>query len=473
VSDAPPSFARNGRSGWFDSLSVRLFAVTIFAILLVEFLVFLPSAANYRDSWLAERVQAARIAALSLEAAPSRMVSDELSNELLDRAEVLAVAELSEDMREQILPPAMPLEGPMKQVDLMAEGMMGSILETVATWSAPEGRMLIVRARGSAPGRVLEIIVPEAPLKQGLAAYGWRVLALSLVISLTAGALIYLLLFFLVVRPMQRVTDSVTGFQKDPGSWTRRLAPTRRKDEIGRAQNALADMESAVSDSFRQRERLAQLGEAVARINHDLRNTLATAQLASDALSASDDPRVQRAAPRLERALERAIGLASETLKYGRSNTPPPKLQRVNLHQVITEAAAEALAPWPGTEFTNTLADRPGDTADPDHLHRIAANLIRNAAEAMEGKGSITVSATGEGLEFRDTGPGLPQRTRDNLFKPFAASSRRDGTGLGLALSRDLARSMGGDLLLKETGPDGTAFLLRLPDPKQSPRKPA
>lgn len=464
--DTPASPSRNGRSGLFDSLSVRLFAVTIFAILLVEFLVFLPSAANYRADWLDERVQAARIAALSLEAAPSRMVSQELSNDLLIRAEVLAVAELSEDMREQILPPAMPLDGPMKMVDLMEEGMMGSVLETVGTWQAEDGRLLIVRAMGSRPGRVLEIIVPEAPLKEGLAAFGWRILGISLLISLTAGGLIYLLLFLLVVRPMQRVTDSVIQFRADPGSWRKRLSATSRKDEIGRAQNALADMESAVSDSFRQRERLALLGEAVAKINHDLRNSLATAQLASDALSTSDDPRVQRSVPRLERALERAIKLASETLKYGRSTTPHARLQTVALREAMDEAALEALAPHEAVRFVNEVDIADTRTADADHLHRIAANLIRNAAEAMPEGGEIKVSADEAGLVFADTGPGLPEKAQDNLFKPFASSTRRDGTGLGLSLSRDLARSMGGDLELVSTGPEGTAFRLRLPEAK-------
>lgn len=463
MSDAPSPSVPNGRSGWFDSLSVRLFLVTIFAILLVEFLVFLPSAASYRQNWLNERVQAARIAALSLEAAPSRMVSDELSNELLKRAEVLAVAELSEDMREQILPPAMPLDGTMKQVDLMQEGMMGSIGQTFATWTAPDGRMLIIRAMGSGPGRVLEIVVPEAPLRDGLIAFGWRILGLSLLISLTAGTIIYLLLFLLVVRPMQRVTDSVIQFQKDPAAWTRRLSPTPRRDEIGRAQNALADMESAVSDTLRQRERLAQLGEAVAKINHDLRNTLATAQLASDALSASDDPRVQRSVPRLERALERAIGLASETLKYGRSNTPKARIQTVSLHQASTEAAMEALSHHAGITFRNELPETARAKADPDHLHRIIANLVRNAAEAQDGSGDVLVRLCDGGLEICDTGPGLPNKAKENLFKPFAASSRRDGSGLGLALSRDLARSMGGELELAETGPEGTCFRLKLP----------
>ncbi|MEM5518585.1 HAMP domain-containing sensor histidine kinase [Henriciella sp. AS95] len=460
---AKPSSGRS-RSGLFDSLSVRLFLVTMAAILVVEFLVFLPSAANYRANWLDQRVQAARIAALSLEAAPSRMVSEELSEDLLMRAEVLAVAELSDDMREQILPPAMPLSGTMKTVDLMEEGMMGSIMQTLDTYRAEDGRLLIVRAMGSAPGRTLEIVLPEAPLKEGLSNFGWRVFWLSLLISLTAGGLIYLLLFLLVVRPMQRVTASVIRFREDPGSWTKRLSTTSRKDEIGRAQNALADMESAVSDTFRQRERLAQLGEAVAKINHDLRNSLATAQIASDALSTSNDPRVQRAAPRLERALERAIKLASETLKYGRSTTPAARLQPVLLHQAIEEAAREALPGDDRIAFTNETDPAITIKADPDHLHRIAANLIRNAAEAMPEGGALKVSGADRQIDFADTGPGLSDKAESNLFKPFTGTTRKDGSGLGLALSRDLARSMGGDLTLQRTGPDGTVFRLTLPE---------
>ena len=70
-------------------------------------------------------------------------------------------------------------------------------------------------------------------------------------------------------------------------------------------------------------------------------------------------------------------------------------------------------------------------------------------------------------LSVVDTGPGLPAKAKDNLFKPFAGSTRRDGTGLGLALSRDLARAMGGDLELGETGPSGTRFVLFLPPEAQ------
>ncbi|MCF6328968.1 MAG: HAMP domain-containing histidine kinase [Henriciella sp.] len=453
------------RSGlrWRESLSFRLFVFTILAVLAVEALIFVPSASNFRTEWMRDRVQAARVAALALEAAPSRMVTDELAEELLMRAEVYSVAELSDGMREQILASPMPHGGEMKFVNLYEMRGLKSYAATLGTFTAAEGRLIVMRDFGSAPGRILEVVVPEEPLKKALGAYARNILILSLIISLAVGGLLYLMLLWLVVRPMRGVTNSVEQFRDDPGSWQRRLSPTTRRDEIGRAQNALSDMESAVSDSFRQQERLAQLGEAVAKINHDLRNSLATAQLASDGLSRSQDPRVAKTLPRLERALERAIGLATDTLKYGRSSAPEAKLQVVGVHEVVEEAAAEALAAHAGVRFQNEVAGDVMAQADPDHLHRICANLIRNAAEAMEGSGSVSVAYDGTVLSIADTGPGLPGKARDSLFKPFAGSTRRDGTGLGLALSRELARAMGGELDLGESGPSGTRFVVTLP----------
>ena len=86
-----------------ESLAARLFALTLGAILLTEALIFVPSASNVRTQWLSERVQAARIAALALEAAPMREVSEELSESLLERAEVLAVTEVEDEMRRPAL----------------------------------------------------------------------------------------------------------------------------------------------------------------------------------------------------------------------------------------------------------------------------------------------------------------------------------------------------------------------------------
>lgn len=455
--------SRTGRLRWRNSLSFRLFLITIVSVLVIEALIFIPSATRERHEWLQDKVEAGRLAALALEAAPSRMVSEELSTDLLARADVLAVAELSQDMRENILTQKAPICCQEKIVEVMDNPRFADIWPTFQTMMAPNDRYLIIRAAGSKPFTVIEVVVSEEPLKMRLAEYGRNIIWLSLIISIVTGGLIYLMLFLTVVRPIRRVTQSVEQFREDPGSWTRRLSPTERRDEIGRAQNALADMEGAVSDSFRQQERLAQLGEAVAKINHDLRNSLATAQLASDVLSRSDDPRVAKTLPRLERALERAINLASDTLKYGRSSAPEARVLEIELFEIVDEAAAEALAAHEGVTFKNEIVREALGIADPDHLHRIAANLIRNAAEAMDGVGVVSVGYDGSALSFADNGPGLPEKARKNLFKAFSGSTRRDGTGLGLALSRDLARSMGGELELGETGPDGTRFVLTLP----------
>jgi signal transduction histidine kinase len=459
----PPAQAR-----WYHGLSFRLFGFTLAAILFVEGLIFVPSASGARTAWLNERLQAARIAALALDAAPSRMVSEELAQQLLHNAEVLSVAEIEDDMHIQLLDSNMDIDGSYYPLDMMETTMTSRVRNVVGAFLAPKDRILVITAEGSAPGRVIEVVVPQAPLKTDLIAYGRRILALSFLIALIAASVIYVLLHFMVVRPMARVTASVEQFRMDPGGWTRRLKPTTRRDEIGRAQNALSDMEEAVADAFRQRAHLAELGTAVAKINHDLRNSLASAQLVSDTLARSEDPRVQKAAPRLERALTRAINLASETLDYGKAAPQPADMQPVSLRGAIEEAAAEALIAWPEVEFVDELPSARIIEADPEHLHRLATNLIRNAAEAMVAGASlpkrITVSLTREGLDFTDTGPGLPDASRANLFKPFAASTRKTGTGLGLVIARELAVGMGGDLVLASTGPDGTTFRLILPD---------
>ncbi|MEO1786041.1 MAG: HAMP domain-containing sensor histidine kinase [Pseudomonadota bacterium] len=452
----------NRWAGWRDSLSFRLFALTIGAILIVEILIFIPSAANFRATWLAERVQAARIAALAIDASPSRQVSMDLSSALLANAEVLAVAERADGVRYQLLPAQVPISRPIVDIDLRTESMGFSLVETCMTLFAPAGRTLMIVDTGNTADSALEILVPEAPLKEDLWRYARNILWLSLLISISTGAVIYAILLRMVVRPILRVTSSVEQFREDPGAWRRRLQPTTRRDEIGRAQNALSDMEAAVSESFRQRGRLAELGEAVARINHDLRGSLAAAQLVSDSLARSDDPRVKRAAPRLERALERAIALATDTLQYGKADSNGADLQSLYLKPILDEAAEEGLARHAGIGWDNHVPAACTATVDAEALHRIVANLVRNSAEAMGGNGRVAVSAEEGCLLLADSGPGLPDGVADTLFKPFGVTTKRKGTGLGLAIARDLARGMGGDLTIKRTGPDGTTFAIAL-----------
>lgn len=202
-----------------ESLAARLFALTLGAILLTEALVFIPTAGNVRTQWLTERAQAARIAALALEAAPMREVSEELSSSLLEKAEVLAVTEVEDDMRFQLLAPAMEIEeAPTRIVDLRAASMMGRSAAALGEYFAPEGEMLVILAEGSESGRVIEVVVPQAPLKKTMVDLAWRVTGFSLIIALVAAVVIYLVLNALVVGPVRRVTVSVEQFSRDPGS---------------------------------------------------------------------------------------------------------------------------------------------------------------------------------------------------------------------------------------------------------------
>jgi signal transduction histidine kinase len=271
---------------------------------------------------------------------------------------------------------------------------------------------------------------------------------------------------------MRGLTNSIVRFAEQPEAAEISSMPGQ-SDEMQRANAALQSMQKTVSASFRQRKRLAELGEAVAKINHDLRNSLAAAQIVSEGLAQSEDPRVKRAAPRLERAIERAISLAEATLRYGRAEPPQPQLQKLNLVPAISEAAAEGLASWPEIEWRLDAPDELPALADADHVHRIVANLVRNAARAISDQtnrtapGRITArvfQANGSAVvEIADNGPGIPPNAAARLFQPFAGSGSRDGAGLGLAIARELARGMKGELELSSSGAEGAVFTLRVP----------
>ena len=177
----------------------------------------------------------------------------------------------------------------------------------------------------------------EGPLRKAMLRYSTDILFLSLVISCISAALVYLALHYLFVRPMRRVTANMMAFRADPENGDRVIAPSARNDEIGTAERELATMQIELSSMLHQKNRLASLGLAVAKINHDLRNLLASAQLFSERLAKIPDPAVQRFAPKLVHALERAIAFCQSTLSYGRLQEPPPERRPVLLEPLVEE----------------------------------------------------------------------------------------------------------------------------------------
>jgi signal transduction histidine kinase len=241
--------------------------------------------------------------------------------------------------------------------------------------------------------------------------------------------------------------------------------PGKRIDELGVAQREFAGMQRDLRAALLQKTRLVALGTAVSKINHDLRNILATAQLVSDHLNGSADPNVRRIAPTLLGAIDRAVALCSRTLGFVQEDTTPLELSVFPLRVLVTEVG-EAVLPGRGTAvLDNRVADGFTVYADRDQLFRVLHNLARNAVEA--GADCVTVRAdAGAGMariDVEDDGPGLPPRVREHLFRPFTGAGRSGGTGLGLSIARDLMRGHGGDIELVRSAATGTSFRLTLP----------
>jgi len=230
-------------------------------------------------------------------------------------------------------------------------------------------------------------------------------------------------------------------------------------------------MQTELRQALQQREHLAALGTAVAKIQHDLRNILASAQLASDRLSSSNDPTVKALAPRLIKSIDRAIALTTNTLKYGRAHEAPPQRTRQFLLPLAEEAMHAAFAAGDGNvAWRNEFDPHLPVDADPEQMLRILINLGRNAVQALEGRpgAAVTVSAQRANgalaIDVSDNGSGIPEESLKHLFEPFARKGRSGGTGLGLAIARELARGHGGDVTLLRTGPEGTTFRITIPD---------
>jgi len=321
-------------------------------------------------------------------------------------------------------------------------------------------------------GDFIEVVIPNAPLRKDLTAYLLRVGWVALFIAVVAGGGLFMLLDAFLVRPMRRITLAMERFRADPEDPAARIEISHRRDEIGRAESELDRMQADLRAALASRARLAALGEAVAKINHDLRNMLSSAQIASERLASLKDPRVSQALPRLERALDRAITLATDVLNYGKSQEAAPQPSELLLLPALQMAAEDAGFADEGVALQTNVAPGARVLADPDQLHRILVNLLRNAREALESMGraddglvrvSLDQDDGASVVRLADNGPGLPQKAITHLFEPFAGSARSGGAGLGLAISRELAQAHGGDLLLASNGPQGAAFELVLP----------
>lgn len=485
MADAPTEAPKRTRRRlfWPGGLSARLLVLTVVFAALGGTLAIPPSLASFEKQWLLDRVRAAELASLAAEVAPDRVVSEQLKIQLLQGAGVEIVAVSSDGVRRLVFANARPARAPYL-VDLRDRAAGLGLFAPFQTLLGPGDRVRVMAEPRFRKADFIEFVATDTELKKALAGYLWRLVAIVAGVAALAGLIVYVALNLFLVRPMQRITFSMERFRADPEDPEAEVQLSGRRDEIGRAEVELSRMQVDLRAALSSRARLAALGEAVAKINHDLKNMLTGAQLASERLAASSDPKVSQALPRLERALDRAVKLASGVLAYGKTQEAAPEVQTLRMSDALAEAAAEARLMDSGMKLVTRVGPTDQVIADPDQLHRILVNLLRNARQAIEhqpdrmGPPRIEVSLEAVGgaslIRISDNGPGVPERIRERLFQPFAGSGRPDSTGLGLAIARELAQGHGGDLTLSVTGAEGTVFELRLPgvpSPKTRPRK--
>ncbi|HBP58919.1 MAG TPA: hypothetical protein DD668_05005 [Alphaproteobacteria bacterium] len=259
-----------------------------------------------------------------------------------------------------------------------------------------------------------------------------------------------------VSAPLGALVDSLNSFSVDPSVATPIPAMVSRAPEFIEAANALEALQRNTLLALRQRERLADIGEAVAKINHDIRNVLSSATLVADTLLASKDERVRRMAPHIVRSLEQSVDLCQSMLDY-LAETPSPEPVRFAPAELVAETSESASIPIRYSGPDEVRMDR-------TMLSRILLNLARNAVSAGAQALSVDIWRAGKlaVIDIADDGPGIPQKHWDDLFLAFR-SKQRGGSGLGLAIARDLAVAQGGNLKLARSNDDGSEFRLQLP----------
>jgi signal transduction histidine kinase len=430
-----------------------------------------PSVSNFRRQWLMERLAAAQIASLAAEAAPGGQLPKTLRDELLEQAKVKAIAVKRADSRVLIIEMDMP-DDVDASYDLRDTSWLTLIGDALMVYLAPDNRVIrVVGQPGFNPGELIDVVMEEAPLKAAMIKYGLDILGLSILISIITAALVYLSLDALLVKPMTKLTWNIVRFSERPEDPSRVISPSNRRDEIGTAERELSAMQHELSETLSQKTRLAALGLAVSKISHDLRNMLSSAQLLSDRLSTVKDPTVQRLVPKLLASLDRAIRLCARTLDFGQAQEMPPRRKRFPLAPLVSEVGDSLGLPRPNLiDWKIEISQELEVDADRDQLFRVLSNLCRNAVQALESgnnPGEIAVTARREGavtiIEVADTGPGVPEKARANLFKAFQSVARKGGTGLGLAIAQELVHAHGGQIAL--VGKEGGAtFRVAIPD---------
>ncbi|WP_394691011.1 ATP-binding protein [Hoeflea sp.] len=460
-----------------SSLSSKLLWLTILFVMIAEVLIFVPSVANTRVRWLEDRLNTAAAAAVVIEGINELSLPQMIQDDTLMATGTKAIA-LRKDGMSRMIASVDTLPMVTHQYDLSETTVLQALTDAFDTILFGGDRVIRVYGPvGDNPDMVIDLVLEDQPLRHAMLIYGRNVFFLSVLISIITAGLVFFAINRIMIRPVKRMTDNMQAFSEEPENPGRVILPRQVGDELGVAEGHLADMQTRLQQTLKEQRHLADLGLAVSKINHDMRNILTSAQLMSDRLSMVDDPLVKRFAPKLLRTIDRAVGYSGEVLAYGKAREAQPKRRFINVSALAGEVHDIVAEEFEGgISFVLDVSPDLEIEADSEQMFRVIYNLVRNAAQALATdpgddaalvrRIAISATRTGSVVQIRvaDTGPGLPAQARAHLFKPFKGSARSGGTGLGLAIARELILAHGGSIMLDESVTQGTAFLIELPD---------
>jgi signal transduction histidine kinase len=312
----------------------------------------------------------------------------------------------------------------------------------------------------------LSIFRSFATADRRLESLRWNIL-FTWVAAVLAGLALTYLLASRILAPVKRLDRGAEAISR--GDYAIRL-PVESRDELGRLTETFNNMSSSIQSARQeliQKEQIATIGRLSTSIVHDLRNPLAAIYGGAEMMVDSDlpPPQVKRLAQNIYRASRRIQELLQDLVNVSRGKEKAVEVCR--LRDVIG-AAWEVLARSAETQSVKVILDVPEDIELPlerSRMERVFVNLFSNALDAMPEGGRIEVAARRDDtvvmVEVGDTGPGISSEVRASLFQPFR-SGKRNGLGLGLALSRQTVLDHGGDMWADANGSGGARFRLRL-----------
>jgi signal transduction histidine kinase len=359
----------------------------------------------------------------------------------------------------------------------LAGGISSAMLTAANAFSERPGRITggrteymalttpLMDVSGHAIGR-LGIFRSFATADQRLESLRWNILFTWMAAVLAGLALTYLLARR-ILAPVKRLDHAAEAIAR--GDYDIRL-PVESRDELGRLTETFNNMCSSIRSARRElinKEQIATIGRLSTSIVHDLRNPLAAIYGGAEMMVDSDLPpsQVKRLAQNIYRASRRIQELLQDLVNVSRGKQKTVEVCR--LRDVIG-AAWDMLAGVAESQSVSMCLNVSEDIELPlerSRMERVFVNLFSNSLDAMPDGGRIEIAAWRDDamvlVEVGDTGPGISNEVRASLFQPFH-SGKRNGLGLGLALSRQTVLDHGGDMWADANGAGGARFCLRL-----------